>query len=165
LTFSSLVFHYASDVGKPAQSSTKGLHISKAEKILNNLSGWKALTGTSNFSAITSSPDPRMILAFDILVDRICGYVGSYYVTLEVKVDALVFAGGIGENSRELRERVVKGCACLGFKNDAELNERNIEGTVQDVGAKTARHRTLVCRTNEQFEMARRCATDKRLFE
>ena len=165
MTSPSLVFHYASDVDKPSQSSTKGLHISKAESILNKLSGWKALTGTSNFSAITSSLDPRMTLAFDILVNRICGYVGSYYVTLGGKVDALVFAGGIGENSRELRERVVKDCACLGFKIDEELNERNIEETVQDVGAKTARHRTLVCKTDEQFEMARRCATDERLFE
>jgi acetate kinase len=162
--FNSLIFHYASDVGKPSQSSTKGLHISKAEDVLNKLSGWKALTGTSNFSAITSSSDPRMGLAFDMLVDRICGYVGSYYVTLEGKIDALVFAGGIGENSRELRERVVKGCTCLGFEIDMELNEREMERTVQDVGAEKARHRTLVCQTNEQFEMARRCATDKRLF-
>jgi acetate kinase len=101
-----------------------------------------------------------MKLAFDIFVDRICGFVGSYYVTLGGKVDALVFAGGIGEKSAELRERVVRNCACLGFGVDAEKNGRKIEGKVQDVGKEGAKHKVLVCQTDEQYEMARGCAAD-----
>src|ERR1700710_2676893 len=93
----SLVFHYAANVGKLSPSSTDSLHISRAEEILNKESGWKALTGTTDFGSISSSSDPKMKLAFDIFVDRIIGYVGSYYVSLHGKVDALVFAGGIGE--------------------------------------------------------------------
>ncbi|TAQ87910.1 hypothetical protein B7494_g3753 [Chlorociboria aeruginascens] len=128
----SLVFHYATNVGKLSPSSTHSLHISRAEEILNKESGWKSLTGTTNFGAIASSDDPKMKLAFDIFVDRICSYVGSYYVTLNGKVDALVFAGGIGEKSDRLRKRVVGEASCLGFEVDDELNGKTIKDVVQD---------------------------------
>lgn len=91
----SLIFHYTSEVAKLSPSSTKDLHISKAEEILNKQSGWKALTGTSNFAEIAKPDAPESHkLAMDIFVDRIVGYVGSYYVKLGGEVDALVFAGG-----------------------------------------------------------------------
>ena len=160
----SLVFHYATNVGKLSPSSTKSLHISRAEEILNKECGWKSLTGTTNFGEIASSDDPKMKLAFDILVDRISHYVGAYYVSLGGKVDALVFAGGIGEKSDLLRRRVTENAACLGFEVDSGLNGKEIQDVVQDVGAKNARHRTLVCQTDEQLEMARDCAVDGKLF-
>lgn len=105
-----------------------------------------------------------MKLAFDIFVDRICGYIGSYYVSLEGKVHALVFAGGIGEKGEDLRRSVVEKVACLGFEFDEEKNVKSIEEVVQDVGRNVAKHRTLVCRTDEQFEMARLCSVDGKLF-
>jgi len=160
----SLVFHYASDVGKLSPSSTESLHISRAEEILNKEAGWKSLTGTTNFGTIASSTDPKMILAFDIFVDRILSYVGSYYVTLNGKVDALVFAGGIGEKSAKLRNKVVEEVECLGFEIDKEANSKQIEDVVQEVGKKGAKHRTLVCQTDEQFEMVRYCTVDENLF-
>ncbi|KAL9074748.1 MAG: hypothetical protein Q9161_002117 [Pseudevernia consocians] len=153
----SLIFHFTHDAGKPSPSSTKEMHISTAEEILNKKSGWKALTGTTDFGTISSSSDPKCKLAFDILVDRILGFIGSYYVKLEGTVDALVFAGGIGEKAALLRTRIVDKCKCLGFEIDEEKNDKAIEDVVQDIG-KEARHRTLVCQTDEQFEMARQCA-------
>ncbi|KAA8567060.1 hypothetical protein EYC84_010137 [Monilinia fructicola] len=124
----SLVFHYATNVGKLSPSSTDSLHISRAEEILNKESGWKSLTGTTNFGTIASSSDPKMRLAFDIFVDRILSYVGHYYVSLRGNVDALVFAGGIGEKSDVLRKRVVDEVRCLGFEIDAEKNAQRMEG-------------------------------------
>jgi acetate kinase len=122
------------------------------------------LTGTTNFENIASSDEPKMKLALDIFVDRICHYVGGYYVSLGGKVDALVFAGGIGEKSDLLRKRVADKASCLGFEVDSDLNRKEIKDVVQDVGLKNARHRTLVCQTDEQFEMARDCAADEKLF-
>ncbi|KAI1492327.1 acetate and butyrate kinase-like protein [Biscogniauxia mediterranea] len=171
----SLVFHYASDVGKLSPNSTKDLHISEAEEILNQRSGWAALTGTTDFGAIASAsgpPEDRAAknLAFDLFVDRVCGYVGSYYVSLAGRVDALVFAGGIGERSARLRAAVAAQAGCLGFAVDARRNEA-VSGApgeageaVRDVGREGARHRTLVCFTDEQFEMARGCAEDPELW-
>ncbi|KAI2616569.1 acetate kinase [Hypoxylon sp. NC1633] len=160
----SLVFHYASDVGRLSPSSTKELHISVAEEILNKQSGWKALTGTTDFGAIAASDDPKCKLAFDLFVDRVAAYVGSYYVSLGGRVDALVFAGGIGEKSAKVRAAVVEQVACLGFRVDPKRNEEKVQHVVQDVGSSAARHRTLVCLTDEQYEMARGCADNDELW-
>ncbi|KAG5933582.1 hypothetical protein E4U53_000945 [Claviceps sorghi] len=157
----SLVFHYASDAGKLSPASTKHLHISKAEEILNRQSGWKALTGTTDFATIAASDEERHRLAFDLFVDRVCGFVGSYYVSLEGEVDALVFAGGIGERSSRLRSHVVRCTRCLGFSMDEARNSGPLGRVVEDVGSRDGRHRVLVCQTDEQYEMAR-AATEKR---
>jgi acetate kinase len=151
-------------VGKLSPSSTKELHISRAEEVLNKEAGWKSLTGTTNFGVIAGSDEPKHKLAFDLFVDRICGFVGTYYVALEGKVDALVFAGGIGEKSDRLRRVVVDKVSCLGFDVDQGRNGRSIERVVQDVGKEGAKHRTLVCLTDEQFEMARECTEKSELW-
>ncbi|KAK3396512.1 Acetokinase family-domain-containing protein [Sordaria brevicollis] len=177
----SLVFHYASDVGKLSPASTKELHISRAEEILNKESGWKALTGTTNFGTITAALDPssnsnlsqqqiaNMRLAFNLFVDRITGFIGSYYVSLQGQVDALVFAGGIGERSDKLRQAVVEQVSCLGFGPvDKDANVERVGQELDDDHAvveiapesKKGGHRVLVCKTDEQFEMARACAED-----
>ncbi|KAG7127958.1 acetate kinase like protein [Verticillium longisporum] len=160
----SLVFHYASDVGKLSPSSTSELHISRAEEILNKESGWKALTGTTDFGVIADSNDPKHKLAFDIFVDRVCGFIGSYFVSLGGQVDALVFAGGIGEKSGKLRARVGAQVACLGFEVDDSLNGKKIVDTVQDVGKQGKGKRVLVCQTDEQLEMARFCAENDNIW-
>ncbi|KAL2019241.1 hypothetical protein VTK56DRAFT_9968 [Thermocarpiscus australiensis] len=160
----SLVFHYASDVGKLSPASTKELHISRAEEILNKEAGWKALTGTTDFAAIAGSDEPAMRLAFDIVVDRVCAFVGSYYVALRGQVDALVFAGGIGEKSTRLRAAVADRVGCLGFAIDEAANGAKVEKVVQDVGRPGVVPRVLVCQTDEQFEMARLCAESEELW-
>ncbi|KAI1811152.1 acetate kinase [Poronia punctata] len=162
----SLVFHYTSQANTLSPASTQELHITRAEEILNKESGWNVLTGTTNFGYITSNLDkPECRLAFDLFVNRICGYVGSYYVALGGRVDALVFAGGIGEKSEALRKAVVEQTGCLGFEVDDTANAQKIENVVGDVGRRGARHRTLVCLTDEQFEMARSCAEDADLWK
>ncbi|KAL8686611.1 MAG: hypothetical protein Q9218_006986 [Villophora microphyllina] len=150
----SLIFHFTHDAGKPAPGSSQKMHISQAEDILNKKSGWKALTGTTDFADISASSKPECKLALDIFVDRICAFVGSYYVKLEGRVDALVFAGGIGEKADLLRQRVIEKCQCLNFEIDEQRNGKPIEEVVQDIGRKGARHRVLVCQTDEQVENA-----------
>jgi acetate kinase len=145
----SLIFHYTSDAARLSPASTKDLHISKAEDILNKRSGWKALTGTTDFSKIATenAPDSHK-LALNIFIDRIVGYIGNYFVKLDGQVDALVFAGGIGEKSALLRSRVVEKCACLGFTIDEAKNSEPEEASVVDIG-KSGRFRTLICETDE----------------
>ncbi len=146
----SLIFHYSSSASKMSSSSSKNIHISEAEKILNKLSGWKALAGTADFSEIANPDAPASHkLAFDIFVDRVVGYVGSYFVKLDGKVDALVFSGGIGEKSALLRERVVQKCSCLGFALDGDRNIDLGQDRVMEIG-KGEISTTLVCKTDEQ---------------
>lgn len=155
----SLVFHYTNEAGKLSPASTKEMHISTAEEILNKKSGWKALTGTTDFGeiAVENPPSEAHKLAFDILVDRILGYIGSYYLKLNGEVDALVFAGGIGEKSALLRRTLSEKCQSLGVKINLEANENGPEEneTVKDISKGGGKGpRVLICQTNEQFEMA-----------
>ncbi|KAL8825064.1 MAG: hypothetical protein Q9170_007945 [Blastenia crenularia] len=146
----SLIFHFTHDAGKPAPGSSQKMHISQAEEILNKKSGWKALTGTTDFGHISLSEDPQCKLAFDIFVDKIVSFVGSYYVKLEGRVDALVFAGGIGEKASLLRAKVAEKCRCLGFEIDQQKNGNEIKDVVQGIGNVNAGHKILVCQTDEQ---------------
>ncbi|KAI9837742.1 MAG: hypothetical protein M1819_006676 [Sarea resinae] len=161
----SLVFHYTHKAGRLSPSSTKQMHISTAEEILNKESGWKSLTGTTDFGHISShAEDSACALAFDIFVDRILGYIGSYYIKLSGDVDALVFAGGIGEKGSRLRQSIIDQCKCLGFEIDQKTNEKPGDGVVTELTGEKSRYRTLICKTDEQFEMARGCARDDRIW-
>lgn len=114
------------------------------------------MTGTTDFSqiAIKTPPSHEHQLAFDIFVDRILGFIGSYYVKLEGQVDGLVFAGGIGEKSALLRKTLVAKSRSLGFALDETANEQGPreDQTVMNISGESSRdhHRVLVCQTNEQ---------------
>ncbi|KAF1812461.1 acetate kinase [Eremomyces bilateralis CBS 781.70] len=158
----SVVFHYTNDAGTLSPESTKDMHVTQAEIILNKQSGWKALAGTTDFGVISEGKSEGAQLAFDILVDRILGYVGSYYVRLGGRVDALVFAGGIGEKGARLRKELVEKVRCLGFELDPGKNEQELEDEVVDISASGAKNKVLVCQTDEQVrensgEQRRRC--------
>ncbi|KAK0890962.1 hypothetical protein LTR91_026073 [Friedmanniomyces endolithicus] len=161
----SLIFYFTHDAGKLSPSSSKGMHITEAEDILNKKSGWKALTGTTDFGAISAKAeegDAACKLAFDIFVDRITDFVAAYYVKLGGKVDALVVAGGIGEEGAQLRQAVVEKVACLGFALDEGRNTKpDGEAVVTNIGKEGgSKHRVLICQMDEQAEMARECVQD-----
>lgn len=105
--------------------------------------------------------DNPYTLAFQVVLDRVLHYVGAYHLSLRCKVDALVFSGGIGERSQELRSAIGKAVNNLGYSAiDEHANEEldQHEGTVIDIGKHDGGKRMLVCRTDEQFEMARECS-------
>lgn len=158
----SLIFHFTHDAGKLSPSSSKDLHITQAEVILNKESGWKALSGTTDFGVVSSKAekgDKLCKLAFDVFVDRIISFIGSYYVKLGGEVDALVFAGGIGEHGVQFRQAVVDKVACLGFAIDSKLNEKPGDEDVVQI-SKDSKHKVLICQTDEQAEMARECVAE-----
>jgi acetate kinase len=88
--------------------------------------------------------------------------VGNYFVKLHGRVDALVFAGGIGEKSALLRQAVTQECSSLGFDLDAQRNSHGAEDDkpVTDLtrdyssDKKEVKPRVLICQTDEQFQMA-----------
>ncbi|KAK4131947.1 acetate kinase [Trichocladium antarcticum] len=154
-----IALHLGSGASACAIRNGKSLDTSMGLTPLAGLPG-----ATRSGSVDPSLVDPTMRLAFDLVVDRISGFVGAYFVTLRGRVDALVFAGGIGEKSDRLRAAVVDQVGCLGFAIDEAANGATMEGTVVDVGRKGVVPRVLVCHTDEQYEMARGCAEDERLW-
>jgi acetate kinase len=59
-------------------------------------------------------------------------YVGSYHLKLDAQVDALVFAGGIGEHSVQLRNVLGEKIRCLGY-NEVDQEKNRNAGTQKDV--------------------------------
>lgn len=113
------------------------------------------MAGTTDFSQIATEkpPSEKHQLAFDILVDRIAGFIGSYVVKLDGHVDALVFAAGIGEKSALLRKRVVEKCRSVGFAIDQKANANGPDetATVTDISEKSGQKpAVLICQTNEE---------------
>jgi acetate kinase len=94
-------------------------------------------------------------LVFDLMVDRIVGFIGNYYVKLGGKVDALTFSGGIGEGSDILRKAVVEKVSCLGFGLDEKANASIAEEIVHDIGSSRGDKRVLVVKTDEQVHHCR----------
>ena len=79
--------------------------------------------------------------------------MGSYFVKLDGKVDALVFAGGIGEKSALLRTRVSEKCGSLGFELDQQRNQNPKDAVVAAIGSERAPRATLICQTDEQASL------------
>lgn len=171
----SAIFHMLSgseEAGRISYKVLKEVGISKAEELLNKKSGWKALTGTSDFGELTQRAidgDDACFLAFSILLDKIIQILGAYYVLLGGEVDALVFAGGIGEKSTTLRREVIKRVECLGFKICEERNDNVEVGERKKVGDVTIgdskMNRVLVVRTQEAGRMGWECCAEERFWE
>ena len=107
------------------------LHVSSTEvdKILNKKSGLLGLCGENDVRNIEQRSDERAKLALDIMVRRIQKYIGAYMVLLE-NIDAIVFSGGIGENSQYVRDavmnnKILKNIKSLVIKTDEELQIAN----------------------------------------
>lgn len=82
------------------------------------------------------------------------GYLGNYFLKLGGKVDAVVFAGGIGEKSTLLRKTLAEKCACIGLAVDPSANEKGPAGdqSITEISSKGTGNgpRVLICQTDEQ---------------
>ncbi len=128
----------------------------EVDKILNKQSG---LMGISNESSdmrdilgLIDDGNEKAKRAFDTFVYRIVFYIGAYYTVLG-KADAVVFTGGIGENSLPTREAVVKGLEPLGCTLDLEKNE--IRGQAVTLSQEGSSLKAIVMPTDEELMIAR----------
>jgi acetate kinase len=97
---------------------------SELEHLLYFESGLKGLSGgTSDMRALLSSSDPNAKLAIDAFVLRAAKEIAALAATLG-GLDGLVFTAGIGENSPEIRARILESCRWLGVELDPEANGR-----------------------------------------
>ncbi|MCS7212604.1 MAG: acetate/propionate family kinase [Candidatus Calescibacterium sp.] len=130
----------------------KGMSADQIKNYLYYSCGIKGLCGTKDFRELIrrlKDGDKTAELAFRAFVQRILKYVGYYWILIEGDVDALVFSGGIGENSPEVRYAVCEKLRKFGVVIDQELNSQNTE-RISDLGSKVG---VFVIRTNEELEM------------
>lgn len=136
-----------------------GLSVDEVDTLLNRESGLRGLCGDSDMRAVckrAADGDARADEAIALYCHRIRKYIGAFYAVLP-RVDALVFAAGIGEHRPEIRRRICEGLAHLGIVTDAEKNAAAV-GEDGFIDAPEARVRLLVVRTDEAMEIATQAA-------
>ena len=150
------------DPAIPLLLAREGMSPDEIDALLNRQSGLAGLSGieSGDFRDIERAADSgevRARLALDVFVQRIRKYLGAYTALLG-GVDAVVFTGGIGENSARLRAAVCDGLTFMGVQLDPARNEdpRSYESSgVTDIAAPRAPTRVLVLATDEERMIAR----------
>lgn len=136
-----------------------GMSVVEIDSVLNKQSGLVGLSGLTNdmrdlLAEEKENNDRRAKLAIDIFCHRIKKYIGAYLAEMN-GADAIIFTGGIGENSPDIRSRVCSGLEWLGIEIDEELNKKTVGGKEGEIGKKDARVKTFVIPTNEELVIAR----------
>ncbi|EER09886.1 Acetate kinase, putative [Perkinsus marinus ATCC 50983] len=141
------------------------LSIEEVTNILNKQSGLLGVSGISNDMRVLietsedESVDPekrrRAKLAIDMFVYRLSRYIASLMISTGSRLDALVFTGGIGENSSYIRSRVMQSLKFMRFFENPKFNADNgasSGGIITDVDSPTT---GMVIQTNEELQIAR----------
>ena len=129
----------------------------EASALMNKRSGLLGLSGISHdmrtLLEAEEKGDERAHLAIEVFCYRLRKYVAAYVGALG-GLDALVFAGGIGENSPPVRKRVLHGLDAVGLTLEEGRNEA-AEGTEAEISPEGARSSVWVIPTNEELLIAR----------
>ncbi|MEX2117038.1 MAG: acetate kinase [Bacteroidota bacterium] len=136
----------------------EGMSIPEVDTLLNKQSGLLGISGLTNdmrdlLAEEQEHQDRRAKLAVDIFCGRIRKYIGAYLAEMG-GANAVVFTGGIGENSPVIRQRVFEGLGFLGLEIDDLLNKAMTGGKEGEIGKKGFM-RIMVIPTNEELLIAR----------
>lgn len=129
------------------------------EEVLNTLNKKSGLLGVSGVSSDSrdiedgiKEGNERCILAQKLFVNRIVGYIAKLWCPLK-KVDAICFAGGIGENSIMTRKQIIEGLSSLGVELDEEAN--NVRGEFKLITKEGSKISCYIVPTDEEVMIAR----------
>ena len=140
-------------------ATKEGLSSGEVETLLNKQAGLLGISGlTSDMRELLAEEreenDRRARLAIEIFCYRARKYIGAYLAAMN-GADAVVFTGGIGENSWEVRSRVCDGLQWLGIELDEERNRTHIDGREGVISNNNSRLAVYVIPTDEELLIAR----------
>lgn len=125
-------------------------------QILNRSSGLLGISGVSSdmrdVDKAAEEGNERAQLAQHMLYRGIQKYIGAYAAIMG-GLDILIFTAGIGENSADLREKVLEGLEFLGIKIDKDRNK--VRGKEAIISTDDSKVKVLVIPTNEEIVIAR----------
>lgn len=128
----------------------------QASDLLNKKSGLMGVSGISSdmreIQAAVDAGNAKAKLAQDMYYYRIRKYIGAYAAALG-GVDVIVFAGGVGENKDDCRERACEGLEFMGVKIDKELN-KTIHGDEAIISTPDSKVKVVVIPTDEELTIA-----------
>jgi len=149
-------------------SGKEGLSPHEVESLLNTQSGLLGISGLTNdmrvlLDEVKEHDDRRARLAIELFCYRARKYIGSFLAALG-GAEGIVFTGGIGENSPEIRERICRGLEWAGVALDDSRNQQMIgkEGLISGDGSKIG---VYAIPTDEELLIARdtvRCVLGER---
>ncbi len=129
------------------------------DRVLNKESGLLGLSGETNdmrtLLGMMGEGNERAELAIDVFCQRLKKYICAYYGLLN-GAEAIVFSGGIGENSYAVRERAISGLDGLGIVPDFSANKELVGEAGVFTGA-NGNTELMVIPTNEELMIARDC--------
>lgn len=135
-----------------------GMDIHEATNYLNKKSGVLGVSGIgSDFRDLTAAlaaGNERARLAIDMFSYRVKKYIGAYSAALG-GLDCVVFTGGIGEHTPEVRERVMQGLEYLGIDFDFEGNKNPERGKYTKLSKPSSKVEVYIIPTNEELVIAR----------
>lgn len=138
-------------LGKKLNASPEDL-----DDLINKKSGLLGVSGvSSDMRDVENSADEgnkRSKLALEIFCYRIRKYIGAYTAAMG-GLDAIVFTGGIGENSKTIRARICENMDFFGIELDSEKNDK-LKGPA-DISEDGSKVRILLIPTNEERVIAR----------
>ena len=142
--------------------SKEGLTVQEVESLLNKQSGLLGISGLTNdmrelLAEASENNDRRAKLAIEIFCYRAAKYIGSYLAAMN-GADAVIFAGGIGENSPEVRRLICENLSWFGIEIEPQLNETQIKGREGVISKDAAKLKAFVIPTNEELLIARDAA-------
>jgi acetate kinase len=136
----------------------KGMSIDQTIDYLNKSSGLLGISGISNdnrdLEIAAEQGNERAELALDIFAYKVTRYIGAFAAVMG-GVDAIVFTGGIGENSASQRAKIMHGLDFMGASIDLNKNKGKNKDKINDISAAGAKVKTLVIPTNEELVIAR----------
>jgi len=140
-------------------SHKEGMSLVEIDALLNKQSGLLGLSGLTNdmrdlLAEEQEHNDRRAKLAVDIFCLRVKKYIGAYLAEMS-GADAIVFTGGIGENSPPVRQRICRELEWLGIEIDEEVNAQLFGGKEGEMGKPGSRIKLFVIPTNEELLIAR----------
>ncbi|MCA1576902.1 MAG: acetate kinase [Acidobacteria bacterium] len=140
-------------------ATKEGLSSGEVETLLNKQAGLLGISGlTSDMRELLAEEreenDRRARLAIEIFCYRVRKYIGAYLAAMN-GADAIVFTGGIGENSWEVRSRVCKDLQWLGIELDEERNRMHVDGREGVISNNGSRLAVYVIPTDEELLIAR----------
>jgi len=137
-----------------------GMTVDQIDHVLNKDSGLKGVSGRSNdmreVLEAAEAGDARCKVAIAMFCYRVKKYIGAYIAALG-GLEALLFTGGIGENSPEIRSRVCQGLDVFGIRICDDINRKTSarRGEVVDISEPDSRIRILVVPADEERMIAR----------
>lgn len=138
----------------------ENLSFDQMEKLLNSESGLKGLSRVSNdlrdILQAAEQGNDHARMAIQVFCHRIRKYIGAYAAVMG-GVDAIVFTGGIGENSAEIRQRAAQRLDFIGAILNEDLNrdlKLSAEQPVAAFSEPNSRVHLLAIKTNEQLAIA-----------